>query len=438
MSNYLRDFFKNKYAAGFLIVVVLVAFGGGYWVGELNPPVLSQVVGVSNTSSSSSTNADFSIFWKAWNILNTDYVPTHSTTTPTDQSKIYGAIQGLAASYGDPYTVFFPPADNQSFQDQISGTFDGVGMEVDLNADGVLTVISPIQGTPAYNAGIKAGDQILSINGTSTNGMSADVAINLIKGPKGTVVTLSILRTGSKTPISISVTRDVINVPTVVTKTVGDVFVISVYEFSAPAADDFRNALRQFVTSGKSKLVVDLRGNPGGYLEAAVDMASWFLPSGDTVVSEVAKTAADSQVYRSEGYDIFNDNLQMVILIDGGSASASEIFSGAMHDHGKAVLVGEKSYGKGSVQELMPITPDTSLKVTIAKWYTPNGVSISLKGIEPDVPVAFDQTKYLANGDDTQLDKAVEILDNSTEYSEAQAGDFASSTAAVATSTATN
>ena len=438
MQNIFRTLSTNRAIVWLLIIVILISFGGGYWAGETHSSQVSQVTGIDNMSSSGTTNADFSSFWKAWNILNTDYVPTHSTTTPTDQAKIYGAIQGLAASYGDPYTVFFPPVDNKSFQDQISGTFDGVGMEVDLDSQGVLTVIAPLKDTPAYNAGVKTGDKILSINDTLTQGLSADDAIALIKGPKGTTVTLTILRAGVKDPFKLSMVRDVINVPTVETKTVGDVFVISVYEFSAPSADLFRGALRDFVSSGKTKLVIDLRGNPGGYLEAAVDMASWFLPSGDVVVSEKAKTAANSQDYRSLGYDIFNDNLEVAILIDGGSASASEIFSGAMHDHGKAILVGEKSYGKGSVQELEPITPDTSLKVTIAKWYTPNGVSISFNGISPDVPVALDPVKYKDSGDDTQLDKAVEILDNSTLYSEAQAGDFASSTPAVVTSTVTN
>ena len=408
------------------IAFVVVAFIIGLTIGRSHPSDASQVVGLSNMTSSS-TSADFGAFWKAWNILNTDYVPTHSTTTPSDQDKVYGAIQGLASSYGDPYTVFFPPVENKSFTDQVSGSFEGVGMEVDVKS-GILTVIAPLKGTPADLAGIKTNDQIITINGVSTDGMTVDDAVNKIKGPKGTTVKFTIARAGLKDPLTISVVRDVITIPEVTTKSVGDVFDIQLAEFSATSPDLFRNALREFVQSGDNKLVIDLRGNPGGYLEAAVDMASWFLPSGDLVVSEKAATKANSQDYRSLGYNIFNENLKLAILIDGGSASASEILSGALHDHGIAVLVGQKSYGKGSVQELVPITSNTSLKVTIAKWYTPNGISISNNGIQPDVPVTLDVTKYQTNGDDTQLDKAVEILDNATEYSEAKEGDFTTST----------
>ncbi len=401
--------FIKKYWIGSIALLVIVSMGLGFLIGRNNPSSASRVTNISNMDSASTTAVDFAPFWKVWTTLNDKYVPTHSTTTPTDQAKVYGAIQGLAASYGDPYTVFFPPVDNQSFQDQISGSFEGVGMEVDVK-NGVLTVIAPLKGTPAYNAGIKTGDIILSINKKSTQGMSTENAINMIKGPKGTQVVFSILRAGIKNPFDISVTRDTIAVPTVETKTKGDVFIINLYTFSATSPDLFRNALRTFIQSGDNKLVLDLRGNPGGYLEAAVDMASWFLPSGNLVVSEKAKVASDSQDYRSRGYNIFNNNLKMVILIDQGSASASEILSGALHEHGVAELIGTRSYGKGSVQELVPITSDTSLKVTIAKWYTPNGHSISDGGLTPDIKANLDVAKY-AKGDDTQLDAAMDYLD---------------------------
>jgi carboxyl-terminal processing protease len=430
----MSDFFKKNSTIVLTAMIVLgIAFGSGYYLGQNNPPAISQVVGIDNKESSVSSTTDFSTFWKVWNVLNEKYVPTHSTTTPSNQEKVYGAIEGLTASYGDPYTIFFPPVENKSFSDQISGSFEGVGMEVDVR-DGVLTVIAPLKGTPAYNAGIKSGDKILTIDKKTTQGMTTEQAIALIKGPKGTTVTFTILRTGVKNPLSISVVRDVISTPTVDTETKGDDFVIHLYSFSATSPDLFRNALREFVESGKTKLVLDLRGNPGGYLEAAVDMASWFLPSGDLVVSEKSKNSADSQDYRSRGYNIFSDKLKMAILIDGGSASASEILSGALRDHGKVILVGNQSYGKGSVQELVPITSNTSLKVTIAKWYTPNGISISQNGLTPDVKVDLDTAKFL-KGEDTQLNKAIEVLDNDSEYSSALAGKFVSTTPATATST---
>jgi len=204
--------------------------------------------------------------------------------------------------------------------------------------------------------------------------------------------------------------RDVIDIPTIETKKRDDgIFVITLYSFSAQSPDLFRNALREFVESGDDKLVLDLRNNPGGYLDAAVDMASWFLPIGDVVVQESFRNSSHDLVHRSRGYDIFNDSLKFVILINEGSASASEIMAGALSEHGKAILVGERSFGKGSVQELLPVTDTTSLKVTVAKWLTPNGVSISENGLTPEIDVSFTQDDFEA-GRDPQMDKAIETL----------------------------
>lgn len=390
------------------VVILLVTFSLGYKTGEYKISQMALVSGVDHKNAPK--NVDFDTFWKAWNIINDKYVPTTSSTTPTDQEKVWGAIAGLAASTGDPYTVFFPPVEAKAFDEQISGAFEGVGMEVDVK-DGVLTVIAPLKDTPAYKAGIKAGDKIIAIDGKTTQGIGTAEAIKRIKGPKGTKVTFSIIRGGNTESIDISVVRDVIVVPAMKTETIGDVFVIHMYSFSAQSADEFRKALRQFVESGHYKLVLDLRGNPGGYLEAAVDMASWFLPSGKLIVAEQSKNLTFSQEYRSRGYNIFSDKLKFAILIDGGSASASEILAGALSEHGKAVLIGKKTYGKGSVQELVEITPETSLKVTIAKWLTPNGHSISKAGIDPQIDVDFDVEKFKATGEDAQLKRAIEELD---------------------------
>lgn len=390
------------------VVVLAVTFLLGFKTGEYNVSQVALVSGVDHKNSPK--NVDFDTFWKAWNIINEKYVPTTSSTTPTDQEKVWGAIQGLAASTGDPYTVFFPPVEAKAFDEQISGAFEGVGMEVDVK-EGVLTVIAPLKDTPAYKAGIKAGDKIIGIDKKTTQGLATAEAIKRIKGPKGTTVTFLIVRENSTEPIEISVVRDVIVVPAMKTELVGDVFVIRMYSFSAQSADEFRKALRSFVESGKYKLVLDLRGNPGGYLEAAVDMASWFLPSGKLIVAEQSKNLTFSQEYRSRGYNIFNDKLKFAILIDGGSASASEILAGALSEHGKAILVGKKTYGKGSVQELVEITPETSLKVTIAKWLTPNGHSISKAGIEPQIDIDFDVEKFKTTGEDNQLKRAIEELD---------------------------
>ena len=351
----------------------------------------------------------FSPFWQVWRILDDKYVAAASTTP---QDKVWGAIKGLAASEGDPYTVFFPPTEDKLFQSDIQGDFEGVGMEIDVK-DGVLTVIAPLKGSPAEKAGVMSGDEVIKIDGKDTSDMTVDTAVQLIRGPKGSIVTLTLLRSGVTVPIVKKVTRDVINVPTVDTNTIGtgseSVFVIHIYSFSAQSADLFRGALRDFVQSGSHKLVIDLRGNPGGYLDAAWDMASWFLPAGKTVVTEDFGGKSPSQVYLSKGYDIFNKNLQMLLLVDGGSASASEILAGALRENGVAKLVGTKTFGKGSVQELVPITADTSLKVTVARWLTPDGHNLSHDGLDPDynVPITADE---VASGTDPQLNKALELL----------------------------
>jgi carboxyl-terminal processing protease len=409
----MRDFFKYRAAIFVCLIVLGGVFFSGYYYGKSAAPDVNKISNVLNKTATSTSNVDFASFWKAWQTINENYVPTNSTTTErvSDEVRVYGAIKGMAESLGDPYTVFFPPAESKTFNEEVSGQIEGVGMQVDIK-DGVLTVIAPVKGSPAYNAGIKTGDKIMKINETLTSGLSTDDAVNLIRGKKGTTVKITVIRAGIKDPFEVSIVRDVINLPTVDTETKGDVFIIHLYSFSAISPNLFRDALRQFVESGKTRLVIDLRGNPGGYLEAAIDMASWFLPAGKVVVKEDFRNQEDAQIYRSKGYNIFNDKLRLVVMIDNGSASASEILAGALHDQGIATLVGVQSFGKGSVQQLFDITenPKTSLKVTIAKWLTPNGISISHQGLTPDVVVKLDEKEFL-KGNDTQITKAIEILD---------------------------
>lgn len=407
----MNDFFK--YRAYVLAVLILVGgiFFSGYYIGKQHIPEAYKVGQLANViDATGSTEVDFQAFWKAWNIINEKYVPSSATTTAKvdDQTRVYGAIAGMVSALDDPYTVFFPPKESKSFNEEISGQIEGVGMEVGIK-DGVLTVIAPVKGTPAYNAGVKPGDKILKVDDVITDKLSAEEAIKLIRGKKGTTVVITFFREGIDEPFPISIVRDVINMPTVDTESKGDVFIIRLYSFSAISPNLFREALREFVESGKFKLVIDLRGNPGGYLEAANDMASWFLPAGKVVVKEDFRNEEDNQTFRSKGYNIFNDQLKLVILIDGGSASASEILAGALKDHGIATLVGAQSFGKGSVQELVDITDNTSLKVTIARWLTPNGISISHQGLKPDVEVKFDEEAF-KKGTDNQLQKAIEVL----------------------------
>lgn len=362
-------------------------------------------------------NVDFSPVWKAWSIIDKNFVPAAvatssplaTTTAEQDQNKVWGMISGLAASLNDPYTFFLPPVENEQFSSDMSGQFEGVGMEIDVK-DQVLTVVTPLKGTPADRAGIKSGDLILKINGTLTRDMSVETAIKLIRGPKGSQVTLTVMRSGWSEPREIKVTRDVINVPIIkTTKRPDGVFVIAVSTFTSNSPDLFRNALREFVQSGNTRLVLDLRGNPGGYLDAAVDIASWFLPSGSVVVTEDYAGHAQNVVHRSSGYNIFNKNLKMAILVDKGSASASEILADALRHYKVGTMVGTNTFGKGVVQELFEITPKTSLKVTVARWLGPDGVQIPHDGLIPDI-MATTSDQAIKAGDDPQMDRAVLLL----------------------------
>lgn len=388
-----------------LPAIAIVLFVGIY-IGEHNAS--NNVALNDNSFSEQVDKADFAPFLKAWKVLNDKFV-TAGSTTP--QTRVFGAIQGLAASYGDPYTVFFPPVESKMFSDEIKGSLEGVGMEIGIK-NKQLQVVAPLKGSPAENAGVKAGDLILSIDDKSTMGMSTDEAVKLIRGPKGTKVKISFLSVGATKPNAVTITRDIINIPTIKTESKpGGIFVISLYSFSSQSANLFRDALKEFTLSGDHKLILDLRGNPGGYLDAAVDMASWFLPSGKTIVTEDFGKNSEPNVFRSKGYNVFNNNLKMLILVNEGSASASEILAGALSEQGIAKLVGAKTFGKGSVQELIPITSDTSLKVTIARWLTPSGHNLSHDGLNPDYPVEVTE-KDVANKRDVAMEKAVQLLNN--------------------------
>ncbi len=408
-----------------IIVGLVVLAGGSFLLGQHTRPVSGYSQPALKIDTASISDKDFAPFWKVWNTLEQKYVG--ATSTP-NQEKIYGAMQGLVSSLGDPYTVFFPPEESEMFASDIAGSFGGVGMEVGKK-DNVLTVIAPLKGSPAEKAGMKTGDRIVKIDDTVTNEMSVDKAVKLIRGPAGTKVRLTVVPIGASSPVERTIVRDTINMPTIETEVkpgtvVGQgttavpspvglradgVFVIRLFSFTATSPNLFRDALREFIKSGSHKLVLDLRGNPGGYLEAAVDMASWFLPAGKVIVTEDFGKNSAPRAYRSKGYNVFSDKLQMVILVDGGSASASEILAGALKEQGVARLVGTKTFGKGSVQELIKITPDTSLKVTIARWLTPNGINLSKNGLDPDVEVKVTQADIDAKRD-VQMLKAVEIL----------------------------
>ncbi len=411
LRNHKNIFLGSARSNAFYAIIIILSFAGGLLVSTLYQSTTSSTSShliFNGTNTTPDTVANMSGFWGAWNLLKSNFVETHaSSTIPNTSQKVYGAIQGIAASYGDPYTVYMPPKDAKVFQQDITGSFGGVGMEIGVK-NGVLTVIAPLKGTPADRAGILSGDKIIAINHKSTEGMSVYTAVKLIRGPKGTPVTLSIMR--NKKLLTIKATRATIEIPEMKyhLNKKSNTFYVALYTFTANSPQLFDNALKEFKTSGSHKLIIDLRGNPGGYLSAAVDIASHFLPKGDVIVTEDYKGKRPNIVHRSIGYNDISPRTKIVVLINQGSASAAEILSGALQDHHRAILIGTRSFGKGSVQEMFNVDGG-SLKITIARWLTPSGKSISDGGLTPNIKVTMTQADLTA-GKDPQLARAIQYL----------------------------
>jgi carboxyl-terminal processing protease len=399
MTTEERKKILSKILSAFLVIMI---FLGGIFIGRQSN------AGTQMTSGdllSVSENKDLNQFWKVWKLLNDKY--PFKDKIPSDDDRLYGAIGGMVDSFNDPYTMFFPPKEAKLFADEVKGEFSGVGMEV-TQKDGLLTVISPLKGSPAEKAGILPGDILVKINGTTTENMNVDEAISQIRGKEGTTVKVTVARKDKNELIDITITRATIAVPIVDTKTTGDVFIISLYSFSENSSKLFTEALQKFTDSGLKKLVIDLRNNPGGYLDSAVDIGSYFIPQGKIIVRENQGNDSPELVYRSHGTDMsLPSGLKTIVLMNSGSASASEILAGALSEHGAADIVGSQSFGKGSVQELIPLSDGSSVKITVAKWLTPNGVSISEKGITPKYVV---NEKPTEKNTDPVMQKALTLL----------------------------
>lgn len=393
---------------GLAILLATATFFSGLHIGN-DTRLEANIFSFLSRETQADDSVDLTEFWHVWNLLDEKFV-TSSTSTPlTDEEKVRGAIEGLVRAFGDPYTVYFPPEDAAMFEADIKGNFSGVGMEVGMRDD-MITVIAPLPDSPAEKAGLIAGDVIVRINDESTEGISVDEAVQRIRGEKGTEVKFAIFREGEEEFRDITVVRDTITIPTSKTEVRGDVFIISLYSFNAISEMEMQKALRDYVKSGKKNLVLDLRGNPGGYLQSAVSIASYFLPMGKTVVRESFGGENEEEVYRSSGKELgAHAPKKFVVLVDGGSASASEILAGALQEHKVATIIGAQTFGKGSVQELVTLDDGSSLKVTVARWLTPNGISISLAGLTPDIVVERTPEDRTA-GKDPQLDSALEFL----------------------------
>ena len=352
---------------------------------------------------------DFSLFWEAFHKLQEKFVDKGKFDI---EKIIYGAISGMVNSLEDPYTVFLKPEETKRFIEDVKGTFEGVGMEIDIKK-GQLQVIAPLENTPAQKAGLRAGDKIIKIDDKPTTDMTLEEAINLIRGPKGTEVTLTVYREEWGKNKEFKIVRDVIVVPSLKwelkdTSEGYPIAYLKLYQFSEKASFDFRVAAIEILNSPAKKIILDLRNNPGGYLEVAQDIAGWFLKRGEIVAIEDLGEGKEQNLYKAQGNAALVE-VPIVILINQGSASGSEILAGALRDNRGILLIGEKSFGKGSVQELERLSDGSSLKITIAKWLTPKGESITDKGLEPDIKVEMTEEDYEA-GRDPQLDKAIEII----------------------------
>jgi len=387
--------FKKILLSISLIILVIVSAGFGFYFGKTQCKICQP------------EEIDFSLFWEAYHKLQEKFVDKGKFDI---QKIIYGAISGMVKSLEDPYTVFLKPEETKRFIEDVKGTFEGVGMEIDIRK-GQLQVISPLEGTPAQRAGLRAGDKIIKIDDKPTTDMTIEEAVNLIRGPKGSEVTLTIFREEWEKTKEIKIVRAVIEVPSLKWEIKNEnIAYLKLYQFSEKASFDFRIAAIEILNSPAQKIILDLRNNPGGYLEVAQEISGWFLKRGEIVVIEDFGARKERNIYKAQG----NASLvgfPVVILINQGSASGSEILAGALRDNRDILLIGEKSFGKGSVQELERLSEGSSLKITVAKWLTPKGELITDKGLEPDIKLEMTEEDY-EEGKDPQLDKAIEIIKN--------------------------
>lgn len=397
-----------------IILALSVGFGGGYGFvryqyAQSADTIIKQVI---NQDQGKADAVDFSLFWQVWDKLNDRFVDKEHLDA---QKLVYGAIEGMVAAAGDPYTVFFEPVTSKKFQEEVSGAFSGVGMEIGKR-NGVITVITPIKDSPAMRAGVKAGDAVVKVDDMSTDAWSVEEAVSRIRGKRGTTVKLTLAREGETELIELSLVRDVIRVPAVSLQLLENrIAYLQIYTFNGNLDDEFAQAVKELTDAGAQRLIIDMRNNPGGLLDSAINLAGWMLKKDSLVVQERYNTGLIDQL-RTNGNARLS-TMPIAVLMNGGSASAAEILAGALHDIRNVPLIGEKSFGKGSVQQLESFYNGSSLKVTVAKWLTPNGVSISDTGIIPTHEVKIDPKEYQDKGweigtpgKDPQLDKAIELI----------------------------
>jgi len=397
----------NKYSTkAFSLFLLSISFIAGFITSGVIDSFNSRnnITGLVNLRSGGEIEkkVDFGVFWDAWNVLENKY-----TIEPLDYQKmVYGAVAGMVDSLGDPYTVFLDPEESKMFEQDMEGSFEGIGAEIGFR-DNFLTVITPLKNSPAERAGIFAGDKILKVDDKEIAGISIDKAVSLIRGKKGTKVKLTISRDGVDGLKEIYVLRDTIVLETVEWEMKDNgIAYISISQFKQDTAVELDNKVGEILSVNPRGIILDLRNNPGGYLKVAIDVASRFIDKGKKVVIE--DYGKGKEIHKAVGNKRF-DNIPIVVLINEGSASASEILAGALRYNNNAKLVGKKTFGKGLVQEVTSLKDGSSLKITVAKWLTPEGININKDGIVPDFDVDFTEKDYKEKRD-PQLEKALELF----------------------------
>ena len=380
-----------------VILIVILAFVIGWKVGQTQIPPPKN------------NNADFKLFWDTENLLKRDYLDKSAL----DQNKLYyGAISGMVSAVGDPYTFFLPPEAQKSSKEELNGSFEGVGIQLGFNPDKRLAVIAPLEGTPAKAAGVKPLDMIIKIDGKDTTGLSLPEAVKLIRGTKGTKVMLEILREGEEETRTFTMVRDTIVVKSVEleykkTKSGKNVAWIKLSRFSERTRSEWQEAVKDIISKNPNGVILDVRNNPGGYLDGAVFVTSEFLEGGDVVLQEDGQGKKQAFKVNREGNLL---TIPLIVLINKGSASASEIVAGALQDRERAKLVGEQSFGKGTIQEAEELEKGAGIHITVARGLTPNGKWVNeTKGLKPDVII--EMPKDAKDNQDPQLDKALELLE---------------------------
>lgn len=416
-KTFFKSFIKLSVMLILAFVVVLASFTAGIWIQSTHTllpskleaqsarPIENNKQNLTISPANSENEPSMDVFWEAWNIVQQEFY----SDIPADKERVYGAIRGMVSTYGDDHTAFIDPSRASILNEDASGSFEGIGATVRTDDLGRLVISEPYPGRPAATAGVQRNDVVTEVDGESLRGLSLYEAVALIRGPAGSTVVLTILREGETEALKIPVVRAKIDIEVVQSKLLdGGIGYVSLSEFSSGASDKMAKAINDLKDQGAVSLIVDLRGNPGGFLSEAISVSSLYLEKGTVVVREHRKDVADDEIFQAQGRDIVGD-MPIVVLINGGSASASEIVTGALKDSARATIIGEQSYGKGTVQLPHTLSDGSQLRVTIAEWLTPSGASINKEGIVPDIVVELTQEDFV-DGKDPQLDRAVEFL----------------------------